>query len=173
MPRVARHTPGGYAYHVLNRGVGRMRLFTSQTDYVAFETILAETIRSFKLRICAYCIMPNHWHFVVWAEGDGEFGQFFQRLTVTHAARFQRHRQRIGMGHVYQDRFKSFPVQDDDHFYHVVRYVERNPVRAHLVRRRCDWRWSSHCVRERGGTNHRALLSDWAGTDSARLVFTG
>jgi putative transposase len=138
-----------------------MRLFDAPTDYTAFETILAETIHSFKLRICAYCIMPNHWHFVVWPESDSDLGAFFQRLTVTHAARWQRSRQRVGLGHVYQGRFKSFPVQHDDHFYQVVRYVERNPVRARLVANAAEWRWSSLWVREHGAAAQRALFSDW------------
>src|SRR5262245_40140200 len=116
MPRAARIVPGGFLYHVLNRGVGRSRLFDKDSDYAAFEQILAETLETRAMRICAYCLMPNHWHLVLWPESDGDLGAFMQRLTVTHVTRWQRHKRRVGMGHVYQGRYKSFPVEDDAHF---------------------------------------------------------
>ena len=61
MPRTRRAAPGGYVYHVLNRGVGRMRLFTGARDYEAFLEILGETWAKMPLRICGFCLMPNHW----------------------------------------------------------------------------------------------------------------
>ena len=138
-----------------------MQLYTTTQDYAAFELILAETLKLLELRICAYCIMPNHWHIVVWPDRDNQLGPFFQRLTATHASRWQRHRRRSGLGHVYQGRFKSFPVQQDDHFYQVVRYVERNPLRARLVTDAAAWRWSSLWVREHGNDAQRLLMSQW------------
>jgi putative transposase len=138
-----------------------MCLFSTPSDYAVFEVILAETIAAINLRICAFCIMPNHWHFVVWPESANELAQFFQRLTVTHATRWQRRYERVGLGHVYQGRFKSFPVQEEIHFYQVVRYVERNPVRAHLVSDAGKWRWSSLWIREHGSDLQRKRLSKW------------
>ena len=161
MPRTARKTPPGYVYHVLNRGVGGMRLFSTPADYAAFETILAETLQTINLRICAYCVMPNHWHFVVWPQRTDDVAEFFQRLTVTHATRWQRTRQRVGLGHVYQGRFKAFPVESDEHFYDLVRYVERNPLRAQLVDDAAHWRWSSLWIREHGSDAQRNCLSGW------------
>ena len=78
------------------------------------------------MRICAYCWLPNHWHFVTWPEHDGDLSQFMQRMTNMHTQRWQRAKCRVGYGHLYQGRFKSFPVESDEHFYAVVRYVERN-----------------------------------------------
>jgi putative transposase len=98
-------------FHVLNRGVGRMNLFAKEQDYAAFLDILRQTLAAVPLRLCAFCLMPNHWHFVAWPQADGDLAAFFQRLTVTHAARWQRHRRRVGFGHVYQGRYKSFPVE--------------------------------------------------------------
>jgi putative transposase len=161
MPRTARHAPPGYVYHVLNRGVGRMQIFSKPADYEAFEAVLADTLAKIPLAICGYCLMPNHWHFVVRPSKAGDLGRFFQRLTVTHANRWQRHRRRVGYGHVYQGRFKSFPVQEDDHFYHVMRYIERNALRANLVADPADWRWSSLWVREAGTAEQRAMLARW------------
>jgi putative transposase len=161
MPRVARQAPGGYIYHVLNRGVGRMQLFSKPADYEAFERVLAETLAKIPMAICGYGLMPNHWHFVVRPTAAGELGRFFQRLTVTHATRWQRNRRRVGYGHVYQGRFKSFPVEEDQHFYQVMRYIERNPYRANLVADACDWRWSSLWIREAGTAEQRAMLATW------------
>ena len=84
-----------------------------------------------------------------------------QRLTITHASRWQRHYAAAGHGHVYQGRFKSFPVQRDGHSLTVCRYVERNPLRAGLVRRAEKWRWSSLWRRERGTDEQRRILCDW------------
>ena len=148
-------------FHVLNRGVGRMRLFAKSGDYAAFETIIAETLEKCPLRLCGFCLMPNHWHLVVWPKQAGQLAAFMQRLTITHARRWQEHRGRVGYGHVYQSRYKSFPVQSEDHFYQVLRYVERNPLRANLVERAEQWRWSSLWRRIAGTPAERSVLSDW------------
>ncbi len=161
MPRTARAAPGGFVYHVLNRGVGRMRLFDKARDYEAFEETLAETLAKTAMRICSFCVLPNHWHFVVWPAADDQLALFFQRLTVTHATRWVRAKRRLGYGHVYQGRYKSFPVEADDHFYQVVRYVERNALRAGLVRRAADWRWGSLWIRQQGTVEQKAWLSTW------------
>ena len=75
-------------FHVLNRGVGRMRLFEKAGDYDAFERIVEETREAWPMRICAYCLMPNHWHFVLWPEHDGDLAASMQRLTITHVRRW-------------------------------------------------------------------------------------
>lgn len=143
MPRHARSAPGGLIYHVLNRGVGRMELFSQADDYAAFERCLRETQEVVDVPLLCYCLMPNHWHLVLEPRGDGDMGRFMQRLTLTHARRWQEHRRLHGTGHVYQGRYKSFPIQDDEHFLTVARYVERNAVRANLCKRAEAWRWSS------------------------------
>jgi len=148
-------------FHVLNRGVGRMRLFEKEGDYEAFERIIEETQEARPMRICAYCLMPNHWHFVLWPEHDGDLAAFMQRLTITHVRRWQEHRGQVGLGHVYQGRYKSFPVETDEYFYQVVRYVERNALRADLVPSAEEWRWCSLWRRVHGSGEQVALLSSW------------
>jgi putative transposase len=138
-----------------------MQLFSRPADYEAFEAVLADTLAKIPLAICGYCLMPNHWHFVVRPSKTGDLARFFQRLTVTHANRWQRHRRRVGYGHVYQGRSKSFPVQEDEHFYQVMRYVERNALRAKLVADVAGWRWSSLWIREAGTVDQRAMLARW------------
>jgi putative transposase len=148
-------------FHVLNRGVGRMRLFQSEADFAAFENILEEVLDVQPMRVCCYCLMPNHWHFVLWPKHDGDLAAFMQRLTVTHVTRWQRHKKKVGHGHVYQGRFKSFPISTDDYFRQVARYVERNALRANLVERAEQWRWSSLWRRESGTAAQKACLSAW------------
>ncbi len=84
-----------------------------------------------------------------------------QRLTITHATRWQRHRKQVGFGHVYQGRFKSCPVSSDEHFYQVVRYAERNALRANLVDKAEAWRWSSLWRRRFGTPAQRRILAPW------------
>jgi len=148
MPRYDRHAPGGLVYHVLNRAVGRMMLFRHDEDYAAFMRALVDVQAEVPVRVCGLCLMPNHWHLVLWPEKEGELATFMQRLTITHVRRWVEHRRRRGYGSVYQGRFKSFPMQDDDHFYTVMRYVERNPLRAGMVKAAERWRWSSLGQRE-------------------------
>ena len=161
MPRTNRLLPGGMLFHVLNRGVGRQRLFHKAADYLSFEELIAETLEKSPMRICSYCLMPNHWHFVLWPEHDTDLAAFMQRLTVTHVTRWQKHRKCVGEGHVYQGRFKSFPIESNDYFYQVARYVERNALRANLVDHAEDWQWSSLWRRERGTAAQKEWLSRW------------
>src|SRR5438094_767649 len=135
MPRRARISTGGLAYHILNRRVGRLGLFDKPADYMAFEKILNEAHERTAIRIAVYCLMPNHWHLVLWPRDDGELSEVMRWITVTHTQRWHAHRQSFGSGPVYQGRFRSFPVQTDEHFLTVARYVERNAVRAKLVKR--------------------------------------
>jgi putative transposase len=161
MGRPHRAAEGGYVYHVLNRANARLPLFDREADYEAFERVLAEAVERTETRLLAYCLMPNHWHLLVWPRQDNELSQFVGWLTLTHTQRWHAHRQTTGSGHVYQGRFKSFPIQEDDHFYTVARYVERNALRANLVRRAEQWRWGSLHRWLRNSSDDRELLASW------------
>ncbi|MCC6125519.1 MAG: transposase [Pirellulales bacterium] len=161
MPRIARMAPGGMVYHAINRAVARLPLFEKEADYAAFEEVLAEAQQKHPTRILAYCLMPNHWHFVLWPQEDGELTDFLRWLTHTHTMRWHAHHHTGGTGHLYQGRFKSFPVQTDEHFLAVARYVERNALRAKLTPRAEAWRWSSVWRRIYGDARSRAILSRW------------
>ncbi|MCO6459576.1 MAG: transposase [Pirellulaceae bacterium] len=137
-----RNIEPGYVYHVLNRGAERRRLFFSDEDYSRFEDLIEETHDRIPLRLFTYELMPNHWHFVARPADKDELPRFFQYLASVHAKRFRAAHQTCGYGHVYQDRFRSFPVQSDGHFLTLCRYVERNALRAGLVDRCENWRWS-------------------------------
>ena len=117
MGRPKRAADGGLVYHVLNRANARMTIFEKEADYAAFVEVLEEAVERTQTRLLAYCVLPNHWHLVVWPREDGELSRFTGWLTLTHTQRWHAHRHSAGTGHVYQGRFKSFPVQEDDHFY--------------------------------------------------------
>ena len=143
MPRRPRFATGGYVFHVLNRGAGRQTLFETDHDYDAFVALLDEARRHTPMRLLAFCVMPNHWHLVLWPETDDSLSEYMRWLTVTHSQRWHAFRGTAGTGPVYQGRFKSFPVEEDDHFFAVCRYVERNALRAGLVTLAERWKWGS------------------------------
>ena len=95
------------------------------------------------MRLLADCVMPNHFHLLLWPQGDGDLSSFMRWLTLTHTQRWHAHRHSAGSGHLYQGRFKSFPIATDEHFLTACRYVERNALRTGLVARAEDWRWGS------------------------------
>lgn len=161
MPRVARQAPGGLVYHALNRGVARLPLFQKDGDYEAFEQVMSRALQKHPTRILAYCLMPNHWHMVLWPRQDGELTAFLRWLTHTHTMRWHAHHHTGGTGHLYQGRFKAFPVESDDHLLTVLRYVERNPLRANLVKVAQKWRWSSLWRRSSGESALRDELAPW------------
>ena len=161
MGRPLRVAPGGLVYHVLNRANGRQRLFDGDGDYRAFEWVLMQACERVSMRLLAYCVMPNHWHLVVWPQQDGDLSRFMNWLTLTHTQRWHTHRQTVGTGHLYQGRFKSFVVQTDEHLVTVCRYVERNALRARLVERAEAWRWSSLWRTTNGDTQQQTLVSEW------------
>ena len=159
MGRPRRVDVGGLVYHALNRASARATLFDGPADYRQFEEVLGEAVVRTPMRLLAYCVMPNHWHLVLWPERDGQLSRFMTWLTLTHTQRWHARRRSAGSGHLYQGRYKSFLVEADDHLLAVCRYVERNPLRARLVRRAEAWRWGSLWRRE-----HRRgpeLLADW------------
>ena len=158
MGRPKRITLGGYVYHVLNRANGRLRIFKKNDDFLSFEQILAEGIERFGMRICGYCLMSNHWHLLLWPVDDGDLSSFMRWITLTHVQRFHVSHGTVGIGHLYQSRYKSFPVQDNNYYLTVMRYIEANPVRGELVKNAADWRWSSFAVRQ--GSESLFELSD-------------
>lgn len=141
MPRPKRTAPGGYCYHVLNRGNARQEVFHKEADYAAFVRLLDEAQPRCPMRVLAYCLMPNHFHFVLWPRKDGDLSRWMQWLQTTHVRRYHEHYRTTG--HVWQGRFKAFPIEEDEHLLTVLRYVERNPLRAGLVSTVDAWPWSS------------------------------
>lgn len=142
MPRIARGLDDGLIYHVINRGNNRQVIFHKEADYACFVSLLQESLKRYAVEIFSYCLMPNHFHMVVRPSHGKFLSQWMQWLMTSHVRRY--HREYGGSGHIWQGRFKSFVIQEDGHLLMVLRYIERNPVRANLARSARDWPWSSH-----------------------------
>jgi putative transposase len=131
MPRIPRGQLAGHAYHVLNRGNGGAVVFHKDDDYAAFLDLLATAKKKFPVHVFGFCLMPNHFHLVLHPVSAPALSPFMQWWMTSHVRRYHRHYR--SSGHIWQGRFKSFPIQQDGHLLTVLRYVLRNPVRANLV----------------------------------------
>ena len=160
MGRSPRIDQADIVYHVLNRANARAQIFHSDIDYRDFEYLLNEMQETFLVRILAYVIMPNHWHMLLHPTVDGTLSKAMQWLGTSHVRRHHSRYDTIGGGHIYQGRYKSFLVEDDVHLLTVLKYIERNPVRANLAKTPDVWRWGSAYRRLHGTAQERMLLSE-------------
>jgi putative transposase len=161
MARKPRIDVGDYPYHVLNRANARLSIFFKEADYEMFESILEDACKEHDMRILAYCLMPNHFHLVLYPHKDGDLQKFMQWVTLTHTQRWHTKNNTRGTGHLYQGRYKSLLVQDDAHLLGLIRYVERNPLRAKLVKNLNNWHFSSYWRRRHGTTDQKRILAKW------------
>ena len=159
MARPNRIDLGGYVYHVINRSNGRTRIFHNDSDYHDFEYLLNELNETHEMRILAYVLMPNHWHLLLYPRKDGDLSKALHWLTTSHVRRHHSRKGTIGHGHLYQGTYKSFLVQTDAHLLTVLKYIERNAVRAKLCKYPHAWRWGSAYRRTRGSLKEKKLLS--------------
>ena len=175
MPRRLRNLPADSVVHVVNRGNDRRLLFERAQYYEDFLRMVSWAKARCAVRILAYCVMANHWHFVFWALGQGDVSRFLHRLTTTHAKSWRKRTGTTGCGHVYGDRFHDSKIFTERYYYNVMRYVEQNPLRANLVYASREWQWSSLAERlgeERGiiEDGPLALPKDWPSIVDAHLA---
>lgn len=159
MGRAPRVDERNLAYHVLNRANNRATIFSNPDEYLHFEGLLEDAVKRFNMRVLAYILMPNHWHLILYPRGDGDVSLFMQWLTLTHTQQYHAWKKTIGHGHIYQGRYKSFLIEKDEYLWAAIKYVERNPVRARLVRRVEQWRWGSGYRRLDGSKKQKKILS--------------
>ena len=158
MPRTARSSVGDVCYHVISRGNARQQVFPGKNDYADFVQLISAACDRLPMRVLAYCLMPNHFHLVLWPHADGDLSRWMQWLQTAHVRRYHSHHGTSG--HIWQGRFKAFPIEQDEHLLTVLRYVERNPLRARLVRRAENWQWSS--LRQRKSNTRPTWLTEGA-----------
>jgi putative transposase len=143
MPRVRRFLQDRLVYHVLNRGNRRATIFLEDSDYYAFLTTLVDAMEKVPMRLLAFCLMPNHWHLVLWPPDGSSLSAYMEWMMNAHVRRYHARYGTWGTGHLYQGRFKSFPIETGNHLLTVYRYVEANAWKAKLVGRAEEWPWSS------------------------------
>ncbi|HUG99778.1 MAG TPA: transposase [Gammaproteobacteria bacterium] len=156
MARVPRKFLAGHCYHVMNRGNGGTTVYFDQRDFDAFLQIIGQAQDRLAMRVLAVCLMPNHFHLVLRPHAHGDLSRWMHWLMTTHVVRYRVVHNTIGR--IWQGRFKAFPIQQDPHLHAVMRYVERNALRAGLVRRAEDWPWGS--LHWRCGGTSPAVLTD-------------
>jgi putative transposase len=161
VPRPLRYCPAGHVVHVLNRAIARSRIFVATRDFEIFESLLAAGVDRFRVRLLAFCVMPSHWHLVIWCRTDHDVSALMAWVTPMHARQWHADHGTLGTGHVYQDRFKSFVVQTETYLYNVCAYVERNAVRAGLVDRAARWPHGSFRHAAEAGSRLGRRLHAW------------
>jgi putative transposase len=150
MPRPLRPIRDGLIYHVINRGNNRQDVFHKPADFAAFLSALADLKERRSFELYGYCLMSNHIHLLI-RPRDTSISRIVQSLLVSHTQRYHKH-YRSG-GHVWQGRFKSPVIQDDEHLLTVLRYIEANPLRARMVERAEEYPWSSYPLHGLGAAN--------------------
>ncbi len=143
MPRLPRQFEAGDFVHVLNRGHEKRPLFLDRGEYQAFQALLVRAVQRAGTRLIAFCLMPNHWHLVLHATAHDDIPKCIKWLSQVHVKRFRVLEGSTGLGTLYQGRYRSFVIENDDYLYNVIRYVERNALTAGLVSKAQDWAWGS------------------------------
>lgn len=157
MARRPRRLVAGGIYHVVNRGALRHTLFCTEADWPLFLGALRDALERHPVSLLGWCLMPNHWHLLVQPRDEAALPAFMRWLTLAHCRRWQALHGKDGHGTLYQGRYRSRPVDGDVQLLTVLRYIERNPLRAGLVERATDWPWSS--LRERSVGRSRLLAA--------------
>ncbi len=132
----------GHYYHVFNRGVNRRPIFKSDENYLFLLRRITQFLPSYPIILIAYCLMPNHYHFLFYVKEDAGLGPFLQRLFNSYAQAFNRQQNRTGT--LFEGRAKSRLIDETDYLFHIVRYIHLNPVRAKLVGKPEDWIFSNY-----------------------------
>lgn len=143
MARSRRLASAGLTYHVVNRGNERQAIFRGEADYTRFRALLLEGTRRDDVELFGHCLMPNHFHLLLRPQAGNALSAYMQWVCCRYACYLRVKTQTMGYGHVFQRRFWSAPIVDDDHFRIVLRYIEANPARAGLVPYAEDWPWNS------------------------------
>jgi putative transposase len=152
-------------YHVLSRGNERKEIFRDERDYLRFLDTLGKMVDRFKLEVHAYVLMKNHFHLLVHTQ-ESNLSRAIQWLGVSYSIWFNRRHQRSG--HLFQGRFKSFIIEDDRYFTAMCLYIHGNPLRAGIVKRLSQYRWSSY--QAYGDKRHRV---SWLTTELVLGMYGG
>ncbi len=139
--RKVNFTQGGY-YHIYNRGANRERIFQSDENYRFLLQRVKENISPFQVSVIAYCLMPNHYHFVLRQEGEKPLSGFMHAIFNSYSKAYNKMYNRSGT--LFEERFKAIEVDRDEYLLHLCRYVHRNPLDAKVVSNLKDWKFSNY-----------------------------
>ena len=150
MARTERKISRTGIYHILSRGIGQQRIFEQVEDYEKFLDFLYETKKKAGFTLYAYTLMNNHIHLLL-KEGSESVSQVFRRLGTSYAQWFNIKYER--RGHLFQNRFRSEPVEDDGYFITALIYIYQNPIKAGICSIAADYEWGSRRFLGKGAGN--------------------
>ena len=151
MPRRPRILAEGGYYHILTRGNDRRKLFRYKKDYIYFLKIIKRYLKKFQVDIIHYCLMPNHLHLLIQAKKAGDLPKFMQAILQVYANYFRKKYNSVGF--VFQNRYKSYIIENDSYLLECSRYIERNPLRAEITDELSKYPWSSFLFYAKGIDN--------------------
>jgi putative transposase len=154
MPRTARKLVDRAYYHIINRGNNKQTIFRTRLDYLVFIGLLKEAKIRYPLTVFGYCLMPNHFHLIIYARDAGHVRAFIHWILTCFAHYY--HAKYNTSGHLWQGRFKNLLIEREEYLIIALRYIENNPVRAGMVRSSRDWEWSS--IQQHSQRSYDALV---------------
>jgi putative transposase len=132
----------GHFYHIYNRGVNKQAIFSREENYHFLVQHMQKYLRLYPISMIAYCLMPNHYHMLLFANHDGSPGLFIQRLFNSYSQAFNMQERRSGT--LFEGRSKSKLIFENDYLFQITRYIHLNPVHAGLVQKPEDWAFSNY-----------------------------
>lgn len=159
MPRIARVVAPKYPHHITQRGTNKSEIFIDNKDHLYFLKLLSEWVDKTKSEVWAYCLMSNHFHLLITTNSLNGLGRCLHGVTFRYAQYFNSKYARSGR--LWQNRYFSCPVDKDEYLWAVAKYIEMNPVRAGIVKKPEDWRWSSAMEHIKGKTDGNIVLHKW------------
>lgn len=163
MPRIARVVVPDYPHHITQRGTNKSAIFLDDEDRRCFLQYLNSRAEKTEVNIWAYCLMDNHFHLLLEPKKDQSLGKCLHGTTFLYAQHYNKKYARSGR--LWQNRYFSCPVDKEEYLWAVVRYMERNPVRAKIVTKAEDWKWSSAEAHISGRKDGHLGLLDWLNAD--------
>ena len=142
MPRIARKNLNTSFIHVMVQGVNKEYIFYKEEYIERYLELINKYKENYNFTILAYCIMNNHAHFLVYTEDINDFGKFMQRVNLIYAQMYNREEKRLGV--LFRNRYQIEPIYDIKYLINCIKYIHNNPVKAKIVLRCQDYRYSSY-----------------------------
>ena len=151
MPRRYTNFSQDHYYHIFNRGADKQKIFYEQENYSYFLRLLKPLVKHYNFNMIVYCLMPNHFHFLIKLNENLNVGSFMSRFLDSYVTAFNNRYNRSGF--LFKERYKSILVEKEEYLKYLCRYIHRNPLKANLVNKIEQWPWSNYfeCVGERTG----------------------
>lgn len=157
MGRLRRQGSSVGLYHIITRGNNKTQLFHKNEDFDEYLTIVKASLHSLPISIYHYCLMNNHTHMLIGSPELKEIGRFMHKIQRSYHHYYRKNY--TWFGHLFQGRYRSLAIEDEGYLLDCGRYIERNPVRAKMVKKPEDWKYSSYRVYGYGQSDELVSIS--------------